>query len=94
MHFGETWFPSKEDSSIVGRVSEAKTVDKPKSDIEGKTVWKMVPVLLSKVPGSQDVSSQAIKPHNKDQLCGRFHGSGSGRFSVRASRRCFRDASS
>jgi hypothetical protein len=75
MHFGETWFPSKEDSSIVGRVSEAKTVDKPKSDIEGKTVWKMVPVLLSKVPGSQDVSSQAIKPHNKDQLCGRFPGS-------------------
>jgi len=76
MHFhGETWFPSKEDSTIVGRVTEAPTVDLPESEKAGKTVWKMVPVLHSKVPGSHDISSQAIKPHNREQLCGRFPGS-------------------
>jgi hypothetical protein len=71
----EVWFPSVEDSRIVGRVTEARTCDHVASEKEGKTVWKMVPVLESKIPGSLDVSAQAIKPHNRDQLCGRFPGS-------------------
>jgi hypothetical protein len=75
MFHGETWFQSREDSRIVGRVSEARTVDILESEKQKKTVWKMVPVLLSKVPGSSDESSQAIKPFNRDELCGRFPGS-------------------
>lgn len=71
----EVWFPSVEDSRIVGRVTEARTCDQVASEKAGKTVWKMVPVLESKIPGSIDVSAQAIKPHNRDQLCGRFPGS-------------------
>lgn len=74
MSFGEMWFPAKEDSTIVGRIGEANAPDMEKSKAAGKTVWKRVPVLLSKVPGSHDVSSQAIKPHNKDELCARFPG--------------------
>jgi hypothetical protein len=71
----EVWFPSVEDSRIVGRITEARTCDPVASEKAGKTMWKMVPVLESKIPGSLDVSAQAIKPHNRDQLCARFPGS-------------------
>jgi hypothetical protein len=74
MHFGETWFPSKGDSKIVGRVGETRAVDRAASEKAGKTVWKSVPCLLSKVPGSIDESSQVIKPHNQKELTDRFPG--------------------
>lgn len=72
----EIWFPSKEaGANVVGQVSETKTIDIVESEKQKTSCWKMVPVLLSKIPGkSHDVSSQAIKPHNKAEICGRFPG--------------------
>lgn len=70
----EMWFPSKEEGGVVGRIAEARAPDVKASDAAGKTIWKMVPVLLSKIPGQHDIASQAVKPHNKAELCARFPG--------------------
>lgn len=70
----DRWFQSKEEGGVVGRIAEARSPDMKASELAGKTVWKMVPVLEAKIPGQHDISSQAIKPHNKEALCARFPG--------------------
>jgi hypothetical protein len=72
----DIWFRSveKEHGGVVGRIADSDCYDRAASEKAGTTVYKKVPVLLSKIPGSHDVSSQAIKPHNKETLCKRFPG--------------------
>jgi hypothetical protein len=70
----DKWFPNREDPRIVGRVAETRTCDRPASEAKGTTVWKMVPVMEAKIPGSIDVATQPIKPHNQKEICDRFPG--------------------
>ena len=74
MNFAERWFPATDGGGVVGRFSEAPKVDVRASEAKGKNVYLMVPVLLSKIPGSSDVSSQQVKPFNEKELTARFPG--------------------
>lgn len=70
----DVWFPARESQSVVGRVVEVEKVHPALSREAKKAVYIMVPVMASKVAGSHDISTQELKPHNRDEICGRFPG--------------------
>lgn len=70
----DKWFQCVDGGNVVGCIADARTIDKPASDEARTTIYKMTPVLLAKIAGQHDISSQAIKPHNKAELCARFPG--------------------
>lgn len=70
----DVWFPARESQSVVGRVVEVEKIHPAKSREAQKPVHLMVPVMASKVAGSHDISTQELKPHNRDEICARFPG--------------------
>lgn len=68
----DQWFPCAEGGNVVGKFVDADQVDVKASEVAGKTIYRKIPVLLAKFPGSIDVSSQAVKPSNQRELVGRF----------------------
>jgi hypothetical protein len=68
----ERWYPAADGGNIVGKFVDAPRVNVKASEEARKNVYEMVPVLLSKAPGSVDVSSQPVKPFNKAELTSRF----------------------
>lgn len=77
----DQWFAAFEDGRkstlVVGRFIDGEVVDPIASEKAGKNVWKLVPLLESKIVGSHDVSTQRVKDGkdgNKAELTNRFPG--------------------
>lgn len=71
----DTWFAGAGSwSNVVGRFVDVEVTDIKASEVEQKTVYKRVPALESKVPGSSDVSVSRVKEFNKKDLTARFPG--------------------
>jgi hypothetical protein len=71
----EHWFPaSASNAQVMGRFVDVETVDPKASEKAGRSVYKLIPALQSKVVGSHDVSVQVVKPFNASELKSRFPG--------------------
>lgn len=71
----DMWFAGADSwSKVVGRFIDVEVTDIKASEIARRTVYKRVPALESKVPGSGDVSVSRVKDFNKKELTDRFPG--------------------
>lgn len=71
----DAWFSGAGSwSKVVGRFVDVEVTDIKRSEIERKTVYKRVPALEHKTPGSQDNSFSRVKDFNKKELMDRFPG--------------------
>lgn len=71
----DTWFPGAGPwSKVVGRFVDVEVTDIKRSEAERKTIYKRVPALEHKTPGSQDASFSRVKEFNKEELIERFPG--------------------
>ena len=71
----DAWFPGAGTwSKVVGRFVDVEVTDIKASQEARKTVFKRVPALEHKTPGSQDNSFSRVKDFNRDELIERFPG--------------------
>ena len=61
-------------SKVVGRFVDVEVTDIKASETARKTIYKRVPALEHKTPGSQDNSFSRVKDFNRDELIERFPG--------------------
>ena len=71
MQANQVWFPASDTASsrIVGRFVD---IEDTYTDRDGMKKTRVVTILEHKVPGSNDISTSAVKPFNKDELVRRF----------------------
>jgi hypothetical protein len=71
----DNWFAGTGSwSNVVGRFVDVEVTDIKASEAARKTIYKRVPALESKVPGSSDISVSRVKDFNKMDLAARFPG--------------------
>lgn len=71
----DAWFPGAGPwSKVVGRFVDVEVTDIKASEAARKTLYKRVPALEHKTPGSQDNSFSRVKDFNRDDLIERFPG--------------------
>ncbi len=70
----DRWFPSIDSTTVVGRVIDVECDVPETRNKSGEKLTEYRPVMQSKVTGSDDISAQAIKPHNEKELKKRFPG--------------------
>lgn len=70
----DIWFPAKESDKVVGRFIEVLVDDPVASTKAGHKVTMTYTVLEHKVAGSNDVSTDVVKPFKKAELTARFPG--------------------
>lgn len=68
------WFQQVGSLRVVGRIVDTDKIHAARSREEKREVTILVPILISKVTAEQEVSTEELKPHNRDKIIAQYPG--------------------